>query len=339
MLYDSQPIAGRMGLYSLNETAAMIRAGRLLIIAADGKLLNVLPKGEWIGGVCTRFQVASGCVRTEEKAYVMDFTEVVQRYQIGVYPDFAVERVYSDIPRSGFTYLLMPGFSNVNKMFGEQLGVSSKEALPPLAGWVSGADIGEVRMQEPFVIDGQHGVIYTDNSLALHCVVKSNQQARLEVINPFSADTAGDTITFESSTMTLRECEVNGSPCNFADYVREHAIPEHLPLVGEVQRMAKNVALFFPPTKSSVTAASPVLPSIEYHFAQRHGALLDHYEDIAVRGTRRVISSVHSFSNYTMMSSGGRRVGPFTGPFVFGEIARLLLNQTTVNLIVEEIIA
>lgn len=328
---------GHCGLYTLEETAEMIRAGRLLIVAADGDVLTSLPVGTWLGGVCTRFQVGNGCVRSEEKAYVIDLTDVVQSYRLGLYPDFAMESVYEDMSSNGFSFLLIPGFSEVHRYFGAQFAIRRKPTSSPLTGFVAGADVGEAYMQDPFVVDGMHGVVYRDSGVALHCRIRKSQRARIEVINPFSEGAAGDVITFESSALVLRECKVNGETRNFADYVREHAIPEGLPLVGRVRGMTLNVTLLFPLGRRSVTALSPVLPSVEYRFARRDEMGCQRYVDVARRATRRVVASMHGYGNYPMMAKEGNKERPFPGPFAFGEIAMLLMNQTTVNLIVEEV--
>lgn len=315
----------------------MIRDGRVLVVAADWRILTSLPRGEWVGGVCTRFQTGRGCVRTEDAAFVMDFSNVVSSHRLGVYPDFAVESIYEEMPSNGFSFLLIPGFSTVHRVFGSQFAARRQGAVTPLVGFVAGADVGEPRMQDPFVIDGAHGVIYTDSGVALHCQLEAPMRARVEVISPFSQNAASDSITFASAALVLRECRVNGELCNFATYVRERDIPEGLPLVGEVQGMTQNVMLLRPLGRESVTAASPVLPSVEYRFARREEMGIERYEEVARRATRKVVASVHGYGNYTKMAAQEVTQRAFPGPFALAEIAMLLMNQTTVNLIVERV--
>lgn len=336
-MQEPQPQKGLSGLYTLEETAEMIREGRTLVVAADWRVLTSLPRGEWVGGVCTRFQTEQGCVRTEEAAFVMDFSGVVSGHRLGVYPDFAVESVYEDMPSNGFSFLLIPGFSTVHRVFGSQFAARRQGASTPLVGFVAGADVGEARMQDPFVIDGVHGVVYTDSGVAWHCQLAESQRARVEVLNPFSSDMSGDSITFSSAALVLRECRVNGEECNFASYIRARGIPEGLPLVGEVQGMTQNVMLLYPLGRESVTAASPVLPSVEYRFARLEDLGVGRYDEMVRRATQEVLASVHGYGNYRHMASDGGREKIYPGPFALAEIAMLLMNQTTVNLIVERV--
>lgn len=338
MLHDPQRQKGVGGLYTLDETAAMIRDGRMLVVAADWRILTALPRGKWIGGVCTRFLTDLGCQRTEERAFVMDFSNVASGHRIGIYPDFAVESVYGEMPNNGFSFLLIPGFSVVQRVFGSQFAARRQGVVTPLVGFVAGADLGDSRMQDPFVIDGAHGVVYTDSGVALHCQLEESARARVEVVNPFSADMAGDIITFSSAAMVLRECRVNGNERNFASYIRDLGIPAGLPLVGEVQGMTQNVMVLSPLGRETVTVASPVLPSVEYRFARRDQLGIARYSEVAQRATKEVVASVHGYGNYVKMASVDCKGFAYPGPFALAEIAMLLMNQTTVNLIVERFV-
>lgn len=325
---------GQNGLFSLEETVDKILSKRLLVVFADRSLLALLPRGTWVGGVCTRFFARGECVRTGKEVFVIDLTDVVQDHRIEVYPDFALESLQGDMPNAGFSFLMIPSYSVVHRLAGIQFVARRWNESSPIMGCVVAADVGGSLMQESVVVDGQRGAMYTDSAVALHCKLFAGDRARLEVINPFSADMQNDVISFSASSLVLRECSVNGKTWNFADYIRQRGIQEGVPLVGKVQGMTQNVSLLFPLGKQSVTASATVLPLIQYRFAKSSEMLDESYVEVARRATRTVVASVHGYGNYEMMSRASESMEMFSGPFVLGEIAMLLTDQVTVNLVV-----
>ena len=67
-------------LITLEETIAMINEGKILHIAADGSLLDKLPKGKWIGGTTPYFISDVGGILTKDKLFVdeIDYGEDIK---------------------------------------------------------------------------------------------------------------------------------------------------------------------------------------------------------------------------------------------------------------------
>lgn len=115
MVQEPQPQEEFSAGYTLEETSRDDARGRTLVVAADWRVLILL--GEWVGGVCALPDRAR--VRADGGGgVVMDFSGVVSgSFRLGVYPDFAVESVYEDMPSNGFLFCLS-GFSLVHRVFG-----------------------------------------------------------------------------------------------------------------------------------------------------------------------------------------------------------------------------
>jgi hypothetical protein len=117
---------------------------------------------------------------------------------------------------------------------------------------------------------------------------------------------------------------VNGQRTNLARYIKQHGWDTTLPLVADYNGSAINVSFQVVDADAGVVLIyAPVLPETEYRLA---APVADYPTAFA--------EAVHAEGMEPYAGLEGKRTGDVTGPMTFGEIAYVLLNQTTVHLAV-----
>lgn len=122
-------------------------------------------------------------------------------------------------------------------------------------------------MLEPLVIDGLTGRIYPDRAVVLHCLLKPDVDAKMQVINIFEPGD-GDSLVFPEASFIARSCYVNGKLANLVDYWHEVAPNPQLPLVASIGGALVNVMPLQPVGQNSITMCSALIPGVEYRFAK-----------------------------------------------------------------------
>ncbi len=105
------------GIVSLDVAAALIQRGRVLVLGGSADALENLPRGRWIGGVAHRFMQESGCVSDAIGVYALDLTDYIDSPVTQSYSYLSVGSLFDEIPQGGFSFALMPAFSEVHRMF------------------------------------------------------------------------------------------------------------------------------------------------------------------------------------------------------------------------------
>ena len=319
-------------LKSVLEVAGLIGAGKRLLLAGDEGLLRQLPRGNWIGGTIPYFMGEQGGVLSESEIQVTELPAEVEETEIRFYAAGELERIPGGYLPNGFSYILIPAFSEALQRFAE--GGPSWEGIfdQPRVGWVTGVNLTKLGKATPKVINGLTGEISEEAAAVMHARLAEGKIAEAHILNLFSQG-KGDTITFPEAGFAVSGCQINGEPGNLAKYVSERGIDTKLPLVADYLGAQINVSF------QSVDAAggtvqlyAPVFPGVEYRIAEPVPDYEAAFEKKLQGEDVDALFSCNCILNYLYANLEGRKTGELLGPITFGEIAYMLLNQTLVYL-------
>ncbi|MGE5232185.1 MAG: DUF6976 family protein [Deltaproteobacteria bacterium] len=317
------------GLFDRDATAGLIQSGKRLLLAGDEVLLASLPRGEWIGGTTPYLMGRGGAIRSTDYAYVAELPgdhAGVFRYGPRGLPHIARHH-----PGHGFTLLLLPGLSAIQRTFAENVARYRGVFDRPLVGWVSSVALEDMGKVAPKVFDGTSGESTADQGVAMHVVLPPGQRASVDVVNLF-APGAGDAIVFPDGGFEATTALVNGRPVNFAAYLTERKADTTLPLVAERDGAMVNVSFKSVDAAAGVVSFyAPVQASVEYRLAAPVPNFAERFAERVQPAAPRTTFGCHCIFNYLSGRLGGR-LGGLVGPMVFGQVAYVLLNQTAVCL-------
>src|SRR2546427_1517276 len=103
--------------------AALAKApGRLYAVAGDERLLARLPRGNWVGGTIPYLMTdEDGGLTTRDSLMVQELvTDERATPKTSVYDKETIARVTADAPAHGYTFLMMPAFSEVHLAYGDR---------------------------------------------------------------------------------------------------------------------------------------------------------------------------------------------------------------------------
>ncbi len=320
-------------LLSVVETNKLVRAGRRLILAADAQALAQIDKGEWIGGTIPYFMDTTGGTKNTEQVFVTDLSDYMSSYSIAVYAAAELDLLLAERPKNGFTYLLIPAFSEMHAHYA--LHAPAKDSIydQPITGWVTGVNLDDAHAK-PQIIDGRSQTATSEGAIALHVHLPAHQYAELSIANLF-VQGEGDEISFENSGFTVGDCLVNGERKNFAEYVATKQIDTRLPLVADYAGAMINASIRSS-SAEEVQLYAPIFPHQSYRFA---APLVDYVQDFSAalpENASNVVSTCNCILNFLYSELEGKHTREYRGAFTFGEIAYILLNQTMVLLSIHE---
>lgn len=314
-------------LKTFEETVALIEQGRILHIAADGSLLDKLPKGNWIGGTTPYFIADDGGVLTKDKLFVNEIG-FAEDCNIAAYGQYNVFQVVEECYDNGLTLIIMPYGSAVAAKYAKEAPEVEELLMHPTLGWISGFDLSTVG--EAKVYDGVSGVSYTDKAVAMYLKLPENKSAMINMINIFSDDKNDPVIRFNDNDLAVTKCTVNGQEQVFADYIDRMGIDIKMPLVADYNGSYINTSIKGV-ENGKVSFYAPVFRNIDYRFATS-------VNDYAAEFTKKIdqaqahepVFSFNCILNFLYGELAGKKIPPYTGPVTFGEVAYQLLNQTLV---------
>ncbi|WP_298282485.1 DUF6976 family protein [Acidocella sp.] len=314
---------------TVNQAAALIHEGKVMLIAGAPGVLAGLPRGRWIGGSTPYFMTPSGGVKDRGHLFctIIDEAADVRIESLG--PDELPGLIQNRF-ENGFSYVLVPAFSAVHQRFA--LEVPALEGLynQPVLGWVTGMDLDELGKTAPLAVDGRTGDAHTDKAVVMRLALPAAQQAELDIINLFTQG-EGDEISFPATGFTASECLINGQPGNFAAYLREKQADPALPLVSDYAGAMINVS-FRAVDDEQVEFYAPVVAGRRYRLAAPVGEYGAAYSRHCGAQAGGAALSFNCILNYLYAALEGKMTAGFIGPVTFGEIAYILLNQTLVRL-------
>ncbi len=324
------------GLCNISEANALIDAGKRLHMAGEEAVLAGLHRGTWIGGTSPYFLTNEGGVADRNRVFVTELPASLTGAETALVGENELARVPGEAPENGFSLVILPGMSSVHASYALNAERLPKLYEKPIAGWVSGKNLGAPGTIKPKVVNGKTGEFSSDRLAVLHASLPDAQIAAIGIVNVFQQG-AGDTIVFGETGFSGAACLINGARANFFDYAKETKLDVRLPLVANRSGEMINVSFqALDEASRSVKFYAPVLEGMEYRQASPIG---DYQEVFAQRVNGLGISPVFSCNcilNYLYGTLEGKRDIPIGGPATFGEIAYVLLNQTMVYLTVNE---
>ena len=203
------------GLFSVEDVAELISDGRRLLLSGDASLLRKLPRGSWVGGSIPYFLTKEGGLQTQEKIFVRELPDFTQSIKVQVYDQDSLDGIYLDAPESGFTFMILPGFSEIHSFFALRAPELPGFGTRPLLGWVSGFSL-DGESTEPLVFDGTTGSAFTNSAVACHVELPPSKIVDINIVNLFEQG-EGDVITFPEDGFQVTWADVNGERCRFVD--------------------------------------------------------------------------------------------------------------------------
>ena len=314
-------------LKTLDETIALINKKKLLHISATQDLLRKLPKGNWIGGSAECFATDLKTDNAKDKLWVfeMDF----ETYNIKTYTTNTISMFTSDTYPNGFSIIIMPGKTKLVQSFAKNAPHYKDIFLKSVVGWVAGSENDEA----PFVVNGQTGELLTNEAVILNVALPDDKIAVVNVVNIFTANESSPVIEFETEAFQAKNCLIDGADEILTDYAESHHINLQFPLIGEYYGSEVNTTMTDISDDKVVDVAAPLFKGIKYRFSKP----LDNYADAFVNKINNIkdkdcIFSCNCISNKFFGKLDEYDLGGFYGPYVYGEIAYQLMNQTLVYL-------
>jgi hypothetical protein len=252
--------------------------------------------------------------------------------RIVVYGLESIDRVYADIPRSGYGHVIIPGFSELHQRFALKASSFAEFASKPLIGWVSGFDLADLGKTTAKVYDGRSAQALENAAVVMHVALASGKLAEIEIINIFEKS-KGDVITFSADGFSAKTALVNGQEVNLADYLVARNVDTRLPLVADYLGTMVNISFqAVDRVKREVLFYAPVFRGVEYSLAT---PVRDYVQEFGRRAqavkTEKIQFTCNCILNYLYAELEGKPMA-VSGPATFGEVAYQLLNQTMVYL-------
>jgi hypothetical protein len=324
-------------LLSVPDVIEKILAGDKLILAADEKMLDQLPKGNWIAGTIPYFMDEDGGVFSKDKIFVNKVPEFATEISIKVYDENNLPSIAADEFENGYSMIIIPANSKIHIDFAENSNRYKNILNQPLVGWISGIDLNDIGKIKPLVFNGQTLEKYEDKCVAMHIELPSNKVPILDFINLFEPGD-GDVITFESTGFAVSDCFINGKKQSLINYLKVNNIDTKLPLVANYCGAMMNTGFqLVDADNNKVSFYGPVFEDIEYKIAKPISDYIIEFTEMAVRLNIEPVFTCNCILNYLYSELEGKKTGTLTGPMTFGEIAYQLLNQTLVYLTIEDV--
>ncbi len=321
-------------LLSVDQTIALIRAGKTLLLAGEESLLARLPAGRWIGGTIPYFMSEEGGGLHRDKLFVTELpAAIVQEARVVRYDADSVARVYADAPANGFSVILIPAAGRTHLKFALEAPQYERFASRPLVGWITGVEVANIGKVAPKAFDGTGPAALADGAIVMHVAMPPSKVADVGIVNIFKAGD-GDTFTFTETGFSAGDALVNGVRQNLAQYLKAKGIDTHLPLVTEYCGARVNVSFQeVDAAAGRVKFYAPVFEGVTYRMARPVGDYVTRFAEEVAREPREAIAfSCNCILNYLYASLEGKKTGQIFHPFTFGEVAYQLLNQTLVYL-------
>lgn len=319
-------------LLSIAETAALIRQGRALSLAAPESVLRQLPAGQWIGGTTPYVMTRKGVgEHPAGQVFVTDLSGL-GGVRIEAFADHQVPEIVGRAPDNGLALMVVPAGSTMLQRFAAEATAHPDAFIKPTMGWIAGVHLSELGKVQPKVFDGRGPTVYANKAVVAYVELPPGRLASVDIVNIFEPDTQM-LLRFEETSFNPSHCVVNGERVEFFDLVQSRA-PEVLktPLVGDFAGAHINASLQLIDTEQRVVKLyAPVFEGVDYHFAK---PIPDYVKALRQRLDGMDFSNAflgcNCILNYLYGELEGQDIGGLTGPITFGEIGYQVLNQTVV---------
>ena len=305
---------------------------QLYAVSGDESVLARLPKGNWIGGTITNLMTdESGGVTTREQLLVQPLpSDGRAAWRVLTYDANTISRITDDAPDNGYTFLLIPAFSDAHLAYGKDAPGFKDLYQHPIIGWITGVHLDDLATKEPKVFNGTVGEVHSDLALACHVPLPADKMAFVDIVNIF-ARSAGPDMRFATDGFTVTDCSIGGETTNFARWLAQKKVDTRIPLVADYHGALVNVSFRkVDADAGKVALCSPVFRDRMYRMAKPVPDYVQAFK-FATMGMvgRDIPFTCNCVLNYQYGSLEGVWAG-LAGPCTFGEIAYQLLNQTMV---------
>lgn len=324
-------------LYSVEETATAIEAGKVLWLAGDEALLTQLPKGRWIGGTIPYFMAPDGGQTSRDKIFVHELNrEVAEKIQVKFYNSGTIHNIAKEAPDNGFTILLLPALTDIHLQYSQNAPEYEDMYIKPVLGWVAGIHLDDLDKIKPQVFNGGTGESSTDKAVVMHVTLVPEKFANIGIVN-IQEQGDGDILEFQKTGFSAEKVLVNGVEHNFAEYLVENGVDIKQPLVADYSGASINVSFRDVDKDNSVVSFyAPVFSGVEYKLAKPVEEYINSFVGALPKTDSAISFSCNCILNYLYSELEGKKTPPMFGPMTFGEIAYQLLNQTLVYLVIQE---
>jgi hypothetical protein len=129
------------GFGTVAELAAMIQAGRILLLAGAETLLAQLPAGRWIGGSAAAYLGNAGNATERNRIFYSDLSDHAPTAEILLLEASQLPGLAARYPENGFSFLILPGLSALLVSFARDAADYPGLYNSPLIGWISAVDL------------------------------------------------------------------------------------------------------------------------------------------------------------------------------------------------------
>ncbi len=321
------------GVLDFDHVVAAIQKGQRLVISADESLLSKLPKGNWLGGTTPYFMAASGGTFSKDRAFVQELSPMATDLRFSWYSDATISSVYNDASENGFSFILIPAFAKIHLTFGLKAPEFGNFGVRPLVGWVAGTQLENLGVVAAKVYNGQTLESKSDEAIVLHATLPESHFADVNIVNIFETSNSQDELEFLTDGFEVERVKVSGKQRDFAGYIAEKKADIRWPLVGDYGGASVNLS-FAGIDGGKVKLLAPVFAGVKYRLASPAGDYNAYLKAFQAKMSgfekQEVGFSCNCVLNYKHGDLHGKIIPELHGPFVFGEIAYQLLNQTAV---------
>lgn len=303
----------------------------LYAVAGDGRLLAQLPRGNWVGGTTPYLMTDEhGGLTTRDLLFVHQLPRDERAApQFSTYDATTIPRITGDAPRNGYTFLLIPAFSDVHLTYGKDAPTYTDLFSHPIVGWITGVDLKDLGREKPRVFNGKTGEVLADRALACHVPLPAGKAMDVAIVNIFERSDGPD-IRFETDGFEVTDCSIDGKRTNFARWLAENEVDTRLPLIADYSGALINASIQSVDVKAGkVVLYAPVFRSRTYRRAKSVPDYVEAFRGATAGMNRDVPFACNCVLNFLYGNLEGAHVG-LPGPFTFGEIAFQLVNQTLV---------
>ena len=305
----------------------MIKGNKLLHISGTQDQLSKLPSGNWIGGSSAFFSTEFAAGNSSDKLCVFELD--FEKFRFQSYDKKSIASITEDAFENGFTIVIMPAETEILQEFAQNSSNYKDIFLKNVVGWIAGTN----NSGKPIVINGQNAEPLTDNAVAMHVELPDDKRALVSVVNIFTADEQSPVIEFDKEGFFSKDFIVDGKKECIVDYAAAHNIDLQLPFVGEYSGSEINTSIVAFGEDKMLTFGAPLFQGIQYRFAKP----LDNYAEAFISKitdipNKECVFSCNCISNMYHGDLQKYDLGGFYGPYVYGEIAYQLVNQTLVYL-------
>jgi hypothetical protein len=304
---------------------------QLYAVSGDESLLSQLPKGKWIGGTIAYVMTdETGGLTTRDKLLVQQLpTSTQSAWTISAYDEKSIPRISEDAPKNGYTFLMIPAFSDVHLVYGKDAPHFKDLFTHPIVGWITGIHLDDLGKKKAKVFNGVTGEDYTDRALACHVPLTDGKQAIVNIVNIFERSEGPD-IRFETDGFTASDCWINALKMNFAHWLTQNKVDTQLPMIADYDGALVNVSIQSVDTAAgTVSLYAPVFAGMIYRMAKPVPDYVQAFKLATSGMSTDVPFACNCVLNYLYGKLEGARAG-LPGPCTFGEVAFQLLNQTLV---------